>query len=432
LSPLTNLLLNVFFSATNKKKNLICAFPDAVLRPIPIISYIYCYAAKKSTFVFTQEKVGNSPAAIHNMNYYLLNKTLSGDYLFKEIPIGYMYADGSVDAKVRLPRIAKKNRKEYILAQKENFLNGEGAKILLYFDESTSRISDVINKIVLDEGNLDDLHTGIETGMVIFENVDRFIYNSYSLEVFLDWISPLLERGTRLLFHFSNPVSQYIQRVKEETDSYVLQLSPSLLRYNTVLRESSRSYFNRVRNGEESFINRYNIDRSFFYSNTSEIEILSPPLPSGNIDKYSSNVTSLRNKIDEEELVNKKQYHSLLSLSKILPNLSVNPSRYKERFYDPVLKNFRYYTIPSVLEKLKESIRNEQEQNRYYLNEIVSEVYCLYSELKDCRRYGEEASYSRVAKDYRILELLSEYSGQENDKKRRPSSHIFSNRKRCY
>jgi len=46
---------------------------------------------------------------------------LSGDYLFKEIPIGYMYADGSVDAKVRLPRIAKKNRKEYILAQKEEF-----------------------------------------------------------------------------------------------------------------------------------------------------------------------------------------------------------------------------------------------------------------------------------------------------------------------
>jgi len=40
LSPLTNLLLNVFFSATNKKKNLICAFPDAVLRPIPII-FIY-------------------------------------------------------------------------------------------------------------------------------------------------------------------------------------------------------------------------------------------------------------------------------------------------------------------------------------------------------------------------------------------------------
>ena len=102
LSPLTNLFLNVF-SNTLDRKNLIFAIPDTVLRPIPLISYLYCYTEHKSVIVFTQKSgilIRDNPAIVHNRNYHLLN---SSDYLFSKIPIGFM-ADGSVNAKVYLPR----------------------------------------------------------------------------------------------------------------------------------------------------------------------------------------------------------------------------------------------------------------------------------------------------------------------------------------
>jgi hypothetical protein len=102
LSPITNLFLNVF-SSTMDRKNLIFAIPDTVLRPIPIISYLYASTEHKSVIVFTQKTstpIGDNLAIAHNRNYHLLN---SGDYLFGKIPIGFM-VDSSAEAKVYLPR----------------------------------------------------------------------------------------------------------------------------------------------------------------------------------------------------------------------------------------------------------------------------------------------------------------------------------------
>jgi len=414
LSPLTNLFLNVFFNTLNRK-NLIYAIPDTVLRPIPIISYLYSSTEDKSVIVFTQKRgvyIRDNPAIEHNRNYHLLN---SGDYLLSKIPIGFM-VDSSVEAKVYLPRAIRRVKQQYVQYQKDNFLKKDGPKILLHADENNNRISSVIEKITLDEGKLDNLNVNIEIGLVIFENVDRFVYSPYSSQIFLKWISTLLERNVRVLIHFSNPLSNYIQVIKEHADSYVLQFGPSLLQHNEKLKKESLAYFESksIPNEEKRFINKYNIDRPFFYIGITDIELLSPPLISGNMDEYHRMGRSLLNKIDEKELINERQYYPLINLLYKLHNLSINPSKYKELFYDPDL-GYRYYTIPYMIEKIKESIPDEQALNRVYLEELISEIYCLYLELKECKRYGENGTYSRVAKEYQMLQLLYENINQEKD-----------------
>jgi hypothetical protein len=412
LSPLTNLFLNVFFN-TLDGKNLIYAVPATVLRPIPIISYLYSSTEDKSVIVFTQKSgvyIRDNPAIEHNRNYHLLN---SGDYLFSKIPIGFI-ADSSVDAKVYLPRAIRRVKRQYIQHQKENFLKSDGARILLHYDENNSRISNFIEKITLDNEKLDNININIDIGLVIFENVDRFAHSSYSSQIFLKWISSLLEKGVRTLFHFSNPLSKYIQVIKEYTDSYVLQFGPSLLRYNEELKKASLSYFNSksIPTEEKRFIDKYNIDRPFFYTGITEIELLAPPLSSGNIDEYYRRGMSLRSKINEGELVNKRAYYSLINLLFQLHNLSINPSKYKGPFHDPDI-GYRTYTIPHMIAKLKEHISDEKTQDEIYLKDLISEIYCLYLELKECKRYGENAAYSRIAKDYQMLKLLNENINQE-------------------
>ena len=363
--------------------------------------------------VFTQNGnnyINNNPAEEHNQNYHLLNS--GGDYLFIKVPMGFIN-DNCVNAKVYLPRARKSFKKKYIQGLKDNFLKKKGPKILLHSDENNTRISNVIEKITIDEEKI-DIHRNIEIGLVIFENVDRFVYSSYSTQIFLNWLCPLLKKNIRLLFHFSNPLSKHIQVIKEQTDAYVLQLGPSLLRYNTQLQKASLEYFNTQRPDEEKkLLDKYNIDRSFFYKSMTKPETL--PLNSGNIDKYYKNARSLLNKIDEKILFNKWQYYFLINLLFKLYNLSINPSKYKELFYDHTTGH-RHYHIPEIIKKIKENISNEETPNKEYLEDLISEIYCLYLELKECKRYGENDTYTRIAKDYQILQLLKQNIGRENDK----------------
>jgi len=415
LSPLTNFFLNVFYN-TMEKNNLIYALPSTILRPIPIISYLYSSNINKSVIVFTQNSgtyTKENPSILHNRNYHLLNMKNSGLYLFDKVPIGFM-KDGSVEAKVYLPRATRWLKQRYIQKQKKNFLEKNGPKILLQCDENNSRISNVIKKITLNEGKLDNLNIEIEIGLVIFENVDRFVYSSYSLQIFLKWISTLLEKNVRLLIHFSNPLSKYIKPIKEHTNSYVLQFVPSLLRYNEELKKASIEYLEKIPKMEKTFLDKYNIDRPFFYTGITDIEILSPPLISGNIDEYTTTGRLLFNKIDEKLLIKTRQYYTLINLLYKLPNMSINPSKYKELFYDPDL-GYRYYTIAHMIERIKEILPEEEALNRAYLEDIISEIYSLYLELKECKRYGENGTYSRVAKDYVILQLLNEKINQEKN-----------------
>jgi len=295
MSPLTNLFLNTFWN-TFERKNLVLSIPDPVLHSIPLLSYLYTYKNNKSVIVFTR-KIGNE--VLHFRNYYLLN---SGDYLFQKVPLGIM-SENDIMAEIYLPRATKKEyKRKYIEIQKKRFLNRVEPKILLYYNEQSNRISNVIEKITLDEVKLDNLNVEIDIGLIIFENVDRFIYSSYSSQIFLKWITPLLEKDVKILFHFSNPLSKYIQLIKENVDSFVLQFGPSLLRYNKELKEASLSYFNAIPREEREFIDKYNVDRPNFYIDTTEIDLFYPPLSSGNIDEYYRNGRLLLGKEPAREI----------------------------------------------------------------------------------------------------------------------------------
>jgi len=417
LSPLTNFFLNVFVNCF-EKRNLIIAIPDTILRPIPIISYLYGSLIKKSVIVFTQRSgagIRKNPIVAHNRNYHLLNS--DGNYLFYNTPIGFM-SDGDVKAKVYLPRAKKSVRPKYIQQQKKNFLETSSPKILLYYDENNSRITNTIEKIILDDGRLDGLSVGIDIGLVIFENVDRFVNSQYSTQLFLKWISPLLNKRINLLFHFANPESKFIQTIKEESDSLVIPFGHSLLRSNAEIKKASIEYFkNKRKNAAEMlFLEKYNIDRTYFYEETTTIEILEPLLEAGNIDYHFRNAKSLLRKIDEERLINKRLYFRLIGLLFKLPNIIINPSKYKE-CYDDGIVGWRRYTIHYLLQILRDRLHEEDEKNRVILEELICEIYCIYLELKECMRYGEEGTYSRVAKDYKIMELFNKIASNRDDRK---------------
>lgn len=417
LSPLTNFVLNVFVH-TIGKKNLIVAVPDNVLRIIPVISYLYSHREKKSVIIFTQENSGHirdKVALNHNRNYHLLNKgpeiQQGGKYLFEEIPIGYLSED-TVEAKVYIPRGPKSWRRRYIQTQEENFLDGHGPKILLSYNEG--KIIDTIENIALDDRKLSNLNVKIDLGLILFENVDRFVYSEYSCQLFLRWISDLLDRGTRFLFHFSNTESKFIQSIKSEIETLVIPFGPNLLRSNYLLRNEAEGYFRSKRDPVEwNFLIKYNIDSIDLYKREKCIEISKPLLDIGNIDYHFEMARILLREINEERLVNKRLHYVLKRVLFSLQNIIINPSKCREKYGDEVVP-WRSYTIPQLIQIARSRLSEEDRKNRVVLDQILAEIFCIFLELKECRRYNENYTYSRIAKDYRILEEILNTQDNKN------------------
>ena len=396
LSPLTNFFLNVFVNAI-EERNLIIAIPDVVLRPIPIISYLYAKQKNKSVVVFTIAR------DFHYKNYHLLNQQ-PGGYLSFFFPQGFMTEEG-IEAKVYLPRATQDYRRRHIQHQKENFLESPEPKILL--SQEDRMVDDIIKKLVIDEETFDNVEVGIDTGLIIFENVDRLVHSQYSTELFLKWIFPLLDRGVRFIFHFANPESKFIQTIKEKTNSLVVPFGTALLRSNAeIQRRSIDEYFGKIdEDGKRraELINKYNIDREYFYENITSIEIVE--LKAGNIDYHLRKAKGVLSMIDENRIKNKRLYYTVKSLLYMLPNFVINPSKYKKPYEDDFV-GWRSYTIPQLLGMLRERVFEESKDNIVFLEDLISEIYCIYAELKECRRYGEEKTYSRIAKDYQIFKTI--------------------------
>ena len=404
---MTNFFLNVFVNAI-EERNLIIAIPDVILRPIPIISYLYAKQKNKSAIVFGGENTYN----LHYKNYHLLNH---GDYLFYYIPLGFISNEG-VEAKVYLPRATQNFKRRYIQHQKENFLESRKPKILL--SRADRKIDDIIERLVTDEGTFDS-PIRIDIGLIIFEHIDMFVYSQYSTELFLKWLSPLLDKGVRFIFHFSNPESKFIKIIKEATNSLVVPFGTALLRSNVELQRKSIGYFRKIYEEDKrraELINKYNIDREYFYENITSVEIVEPVLKAGNIDYHLDKVRGVLSRIDENKIKNKKLYYTVKSLLYKLPNLVITPSKYKEPYGDDFVR-WGHYTISQLLGMLRERIPEENKDNIAFLEDMISEIYCIYSELKECKRYGEEKTYSRIAKDYKILEIIDKAYNKKNGNK---------------
>lgn len=405
MSPLTNLFLNVFLNNL-ESKNIIVTIPDNILRPIPLISYFYSRSSKKSVLIFTQKGGEYSSENIleaHRKNYYLLNHgdECHGEYLFSDIPLGIISKD-NVDAKAYLPR-AKRKRNHYIKLQEENFLKSDKPKIFLDYDEKSAKITETIKKLITDEKSV-DVNSKIDLGLVIFENVDRFINSKFSSKTFYKWIKPLLEKKIQLIFHFSNTESKYIDKLKKETNSLVLPLKPVILAHKSI-NEESINYFNEMEKNRKKMelIEKYNIDNRTHYNKLKGREILKPVLDSGNIDYHYNYLKILKKDIQENVLTDNILYYTILSVFYELPNILINPSKYKKYYHYGDIRG--HYTLYDLIKIFRE--QNKHKENELSINYLTSQMYSVYNELSDCKRYGEEISFDRIGKDYRILDIIT-------------------------
>ena len=124
LSPVTNLMLNALIKIFDSEENLIINFPKKILKPIPLMAYIFAEMKSKSTLVFTAGNINNKKDLIrvHNDNYYLLtfvNKWGSGANLYENCSMGYLKNKGELSYKFFLPHANSEHKKE-VLSEARN------------------------------------------------------------------------------------------------------------------------------------------------------------------------------------------------------------------------------------------------------------------------------------------------------------------------
>lgn len=402
ISPLTKFFLNTFVN-TIDQKNVIVTFPDNILRPLPLIAYTYSYLQNKSTLVFTSNTRGlekKSPGEIHNLDYYMLN--WDGEYLFYDIPIGYVYKD-KLEAKVLMPLANRRFKKRYIDHLKQNFIETDSPKILLYADNST-RIVDNVNSILLDNKNKVKKQMRFDLGCIIFENVDRYVNSKYTSKQFVNWIKEYIDDDINFVFHFSNPSSPFINYIREKTDSFVIPFNNGILTNNNGISAPALDYYTNVVPDEGKIIEKYNLDRPCFYSDDTDISVFEPLVESGNIDTYFLEAKNLLKRVEEDNLRNKKLYYRSLGLLYSLQDLIINPSKYKIRYGDYEI-GWRFFTIPEFLEMFQNRLSKENSFNELVLGGYLTQLDNIYTDISKCRRFGEENSYNRIGKDYKIIEI---------------------------
>lgn len=403
ISPLTKFFLNTFVN-TMDQKNVIVTFPDNILRPLPIIAYTYSYLQNKSTLVFTSNTRGlekKSPREIHNLGYYMLN--WGGEYLFYDIPIGYVYKD-RIETKIQMPLANRRFKERYIDHLKENFITTSGPKILLYADNG-AKIVDNVSSILLDNKTKFKQQMQFDLGCIIFENIDRYVNSKYTSKQFINWIKEYINQDISLVFHFSNPSSPFINYIREKTNSFVIPFSKGILTNNNGIAAPSLEYYNDINATKGKIIEKYNLDRPYFYSDDNDISVFEPLIESGNIDSYFIEAKHLLKRVDEDSIHNKKVYYRSLGLLYSLQDLIINPSKYKIRYGDYDI-SWRFFTIPEFLEMFQNRLSKENSFNQLVLGEYITQLDNIYSEISKCKRFGEESSFNRIGKDYKIIEIV--------------------------
>jgi|GEM_PF-2644382 len=427
LSPLTNLLLNVFWNR-NQEKNIVVAIPEHTLHPIPILAYLYAIKKKKSVIVFTKKKNSMSSKegiekASHHNNYYLLAEKNNGQYLFTKVPLVEI---GKKDSKkddekeddekldfnvsIYLPRCKKGYKKRYIEEQKKLFLEKNTPRILLFQEDNYSLINN-LEKIYLEKEEVKK-DVPIDVGLLIFEHIDRFINSGTNYDKFKEWLQAQIKnKKMEVIFHLANPQLEFIRRLKNDFPSYIIQLTPVFLKKCSNLKEESIRYFERYfeqkENIERELIFKYNLDNKSFYEQVGDIEICE--VDGGNLDLHYNNAWRLDNLINSFEQNDKRNYLMLKNIFYTLFNLSINPSRYKCRYLSKDRAEWKYWSIDEILQNLEKEIENEEGLVKEYLTRFLLEVNCIYNELKECKRFSEkDNSYERIGREYKIIELATQ------------------------
>lgn len=402
LSPLTISLLNTIVNSGDK--NIIILFPDKTLRPIPLIATTLCSLNNKNTLVFTKDyRVGfKNLKNNHYKNYCLLNSKnrWGNNYLFHNYPI-YYSEKNKIIAEPYTPNAQRgqnKNMKKIF----NNRLNDKNFPKI--FIQNTSRELGKIFKA--EETSLSNhilLHkkAKIKYTNIIFEHFDKHTRSKDACDNFIKWAKT--NPNSKLVMHFSQE-SRFIKYIKENLDCIVIPYNLAILA-NSELREASLEYFNNISHSDYQIMKRYNLDEKHLHVIKDNISLCEEFIESGNIDKYFKNIIfTINNNIDVEHLAKKNYFYTMKNFIYSISNLAINPS-----FFKVHIKSFRdlHVTFVEFLNIYLSNLDNETSKNKQYIEYILSMLSNMYNLLSKRKIYLQPRSYSKVGKDYKILDIAA-------------------------
>ena len=421
LSPVTNLMLNSLVKIFDSKENLIINFPKKVLKPIPLIAYIYAVMKSKSVLVFTAGNINNKNDLIrvHNDNYYLLttkNKWGTCYNIYENFALGYLKGKNELAYRFFLPH-ADSSYKQ-CLNQNLNSIVGDETKpkIVLSGGSSLTSLTKKINRITVDNNELNreiNNNINLDVGCIIFENADKYFTSKHSAEYFVKWLNESIDSSIKIIFHFSNHDLNYLGYIKELTKAKVISFNGGVIKNNDILIDSSLSYFESVKNLD--MIGNYNLDDWYDYYD-SKIILDDVKLDKGNMDYFFYNARKLTKFINEDEISVNSLYYNAQKLFLDLNNITINPAFLK--FQIKYQGGYPYVTVSQFLELFDASLKYESSENRIYLKKYLSLLSQFYYDLSKRKRFGESNSYNVIGKDYRLFEILNnkeKYFGNDNN-----------------
>ena len=403
LSPLTISLLNTIVNS--KDKNVIILFPDKILRPIPLIASTLCSMNNKSTLVFTKDyRVGFKNLKInHYKNYCLLNsknKWGDKDYLFRDYPI-YYSDKNKVTAEPYMPNAQRGQSSKVKNTFNSQITNTGIPKI---FIQNTSK---ELGKIFKGEETILSKHVilhkkhELHFTNILFEHFDKHTRSKEACDNFIKWAKT--NPNSKLVMHFSQE-SRFIDYIKENLDCIVIPYNLAVLA-NSNLRRMSLKYFDNINHSEYEIIKRYNLDEKHLHVIKDNISLCEEYVESGNIDKYfKSIVFTLNNNINIESLAKKNYFYAMKHFIYSISNLAISPSSFKV-----YVKSFRdlHFTFTEFSNSYLSNLDNETPENQQYIEYILSMLSNMYNQLSRRKRYLQPQSYSKIGKDYKILEIAA-------------------------
>lgn len=414
LSFLTNFSLDVF-SNIIRQKNMIINFPDFKLHPASLFAYIFSAdKSEKSVYILADEKgdsLDSKSKFSLNKNHYLLRAKF-GNMLYTWFPVFYLkklkkneenIQNNSVDYKLSLKRYLPRSK----LSEKKKYtedyaLNDEyHPKFIIDTDSKLFSIEKKLEVIL----KTNDQYLNPENhpiGLIIMENADRFFDSFGKLENFISWFKGL-DSDVKLFIHFNNPYMEYIKLLVNELNFAVLPLNKYILENNNYFKNKSKEYFDNLDSSKLEVLNRYNLDSNVLFGKKIDMTI-SDPIKSGSLDYYFGSAYSTFKKIDFDSVFNINSLHKSRELLFNLYDLTVNPSYLTISF--KLNGEWINGSVLHFIENFKRNLHRENSKNRFYIYSFLDSLSNMYYELANCKRVNEEVSYSKIAKDYVLYELI--------------------------
>jgi len=412
LSPVTNILLNTIV-LDPKNSNFIISFPSFKLKPLPLITYIISKKYNQSVLVFSRHYQ-------HYKNYYLLKNNYG--FVWYDVPAGLFDTKGII-IKPYTPYATRSFSSQ--LKQKIPFLRNvffdEKRNKVLFYKKPTIKFTNSIKELYLKNKNIgsSDIEQDLNINVIVFENLDNYVYNKLRLDNFIQWIKPLYEKDIKFIFHISNPFYELLDDLKTKFNAYVLYFPFSFLKANEDLRNKTSYYFSQLHNCKSNvkrIISDLNLDENRTYSEEIHENILiHRPLRKGNIDRYFRLGMDLFNRISWSQIPESLKiflYKIKQLFFKVYKMLAL-PEEFSVRHIDEDLGPLFFPLIEYIYILNRQINTYSKDPVRHFLKMILSYLLNMVNELSECRRYGEKKTFSRKGKNFALCKYLEKNENEQ-------------------